>query len=1504
MKDQDKTKAQLIAELQKLRQRISELENNQAMDKQAEKALRESERRYRLLAENVTDVIWTMDLNLHSTYTSPSVRRLRGFDAEDAMSQSLEEALTPASLEIASKALEEELAKEEFPDKDLSRSRTLELEVLRKDGSTIWVETIMTFLRNADGQPTEILGITRDITERKQAEQAILESEQRTSVLSAAAFEGIVISDSGKIVDVNDQLAAMLGYAPSEMVGLTVEKFVAPESLDLVVGHVRSGSEEPYEHLALRKDGSSFPVEIRAKSLPYSGRTIRVTAVRDITGRRRVEGRLRLQSAALEAAANTIVITDIDGTIQWANPAFTKLTGFSLEEALGKKPGDLVRSGIQDEAFYMEMWDTILAGNVWHGELVNRRKDGTLYTEEMTLTPLKDEDGKVNHFIAIKQDITERMNTEQALRESEGKFRSIMEQSVDGIVLTDEGGIIIEWNQGQEKITGLKAEQTLGMPVWEAMFRTIPEEQRTPDLFERWKDGTLAFLKTGQMTWSGQVQEMEIQRSDGVRRKVQAVMFSIPTSKGYMATSISRDVSDQKSAEQTLMESQARLASIIDSAMDAIISLDDEQRIILFNPAAESLFGSSAETVIGQSIARFIPEQHRKAHQEYILNYREASYASRSMGTRGPLTCLRADGEEFLADITVSQTEMAGKKIYTAVMRDVTERERAKSLQRMLYEIASSAVTTQSLHGLYAKIHDVLKRVLPTKNFYIALYEPDKDILSFPYFQDSFDTPPPPAKPGHGLTEYVLRTQKPLHATERILDHLTKMGEIELVGPDSIEWLGVPLRAQEKVIGVMAVQSYEEKVRFSAQDLDVMTYVSTQIASAIERKQAEQALREAETRYRTLVEQIPNAVTYIDSVDPSIGTFYVSPQIETMLGFASEEWVKDPTAWHRHLYPEDRERILAADKQHDETGEPFSNEYRMVTSDNRLVWVHDEAVMLLDEAEAPLYSHGIMIDITELKRSEQTLNRRVAELSALYKTTLDIINTRNLPDLLDTIVMRAVELLDGTSGGMYLCDPEKEQALCVVSYRTSSDYTGTILPYGKGAAGTVAVTGKPLIVDNYGTWEGRAELFEKEKSFTALVSAPMLWKGQVTGVIHVLHDKGQRKFTEEDLKLLISFANQAAIAVENTRLFDETQRRLEHLSTLRHIDQAISSSLDLRVTLNVLLDHVLQQLEVDAADVLLYRHELQMLEFVAGEGFHTQALQFTTLRLGEGFAGQAVLEQRTVHISDLNLLESGFLRSPKFRNESFVVYIGVPLIAKGNVVGVLEIYNRQEFTPDREWMAFLETLAGQAAIAIDNVRMFEDLQASNMKLRQAYDATIEGWAYALETRDIETEGHNRRVVDLTVDLARKFGIDEKSLEHVRWGALLHDIGKMGIPDAIIQKPGALTEDEWDIVRQHPGFAKKWLSPILYLRNALDIPYCHHEKWDGTGYPRGLKGEQIPLAARIFAVIDVWDSLLSACPYRDAWPREDVITYIQEQSGAHFDPEVVDAFFGLLAEREE
>jgi putative two-component system response regulator len=193
----------------------------------------------------------------------------------------------------------------------------------------------------------------------------------------------------------------------------------------------------------------------------------------------------------------------------------------------------------------------------------------------------------------------------------------------------------------------------------------------------------------------------------------------------------------------------------------------------------------------------------------------------------------------------------------------------------------------------------------------------------------------------------------------------------------------------------------------------------------------------------------------------------------------------------------------------------------------------------------------------------------------------------------------------------------------------------------------------------------------------------------------------------------------------------------------------------------------------------------------------------------------------------------------------------------------------------------------------------ENIRAAHKRLLDAYEATIEGWSHAMDLRDRETEGHSRRVTELTIKLAQAKGMNEEEIVHVRHGALLHDMGKIGIPDSILHKPDELTDQEWTTMRQHPKLAFDMLNSIEYLREALEIPYFHHEKWDGTGYPQGLKGEQIPIAARLFAVADVWDALTSDRPYRPAWSTQEALKYIREQSGKHFDPQVVELFFKVI-----
>jgi len=359
------------------------------------------------------------------------------------------------------------------------------------------------------------------------------------------------------------------------------------------------------------------------------------------------------------------------------------------------------------------------------------------------------------------------------------------------------------------------------------------------------------------------------------------------------------------------------------------------------------------------------------------------------------------------------------------------------------------------------------------------------------------------------------------------------------------------------------------------------------------------------------------------------------------------------------------------------------------------------------------------------------------------------------------------------------------------------------------------------------------------------------------------------------------------------------RRQLDRLAALRTIDLAITSSLDLNLTLSMLISQVKTQLNVDATCILLMDLPSQALKYAAGHGFHTDVFQHTALKLGDGYAGKAVLMRQTIRIANLSNRHTDFLRSPYFVQEGFTDYFAIPLIAKGRVLGVLEIFHRSRLSPNADWLDFMNMLAGQAAIAIDSALMFNNYERSNTALIMAYDATIEGWARALELRDRETEGHTQRVTEMTIQLAAAFGLAEQQIVQIRRGAILHDIGKMAIPDHILLKAGPLDPQEWEIMRQHTVIATDLLKPILYLESALDIPQYHHEKWDGTGYPHGLKGEQIPLAARLFAVVDVYDALTADRPYRKAWTHTEAVDHIHFETGKHFDPKVVEIFLQML-----
>ena len=713
--------------------------------------------------------------------------------------------------------------------------------------------------------------------------------------------------------------------------------------------------------------------------------------------------------------------------------------------------------------------------------------------------------------------------------------------------------------------------------------------------------------------------------------------------------------------------------------------------------------------------------------------------------------------------------------------------------------------------------------------------------------------------------------------------------------------VALPLKIQDQPWGVLAIftqdpEAFDEgEVQLLSELARDLEYGIESLRMRAEHQRAEQALRESEAQYRMLVENMNHGLVMVNQA----GLFtYVNPHLCELLGYLPEEMVgRQALDFFDPPNQEIAKSQLAPRMQG--AREPYEIEWNKKTGEKIFTLISPMPVF--DSAGRFLSSFSVVTDISDRKKAEAEAQQRLLSLSLLIAGIEKLVRMSDP----DEMVREMCELVNDAFNPrlVWLGRAEADGRVAPLHWvGATSDYLKEIAvrwdntPEGRGPAGRSIRTGRPVIFNNLESaadflpWRAAA----LRHGYQAAAAFPLMSESRPFASLNVYSDR-EDFFAPERQELLQALAGIVAAAMENARLNTKVNRHLKQLQALRQVEVAVSGSLDLRITLNVTLDQVIAQMNVDAAAILLLNPYTMTLEFAAGRGFLSNAIMQTRVPLGKGNAGRIALEKTSRYVPDLASVQDQLYRLDLVLAEKFVSYYGVPLVNKGQVKGVMEIFHRRHFDADEEFVGFLEALAGQAAIAIDNATLFDEMQRSHLHLSLAYGATLEGWARALELRDFETKGHSQRVSTQTLRQAKALGVSDSELTHLHRGALLHDIGKIAIPDQVLLKPNPLTPEEWLIMRQHPVYAYELLSPITYLQQALDIPFCHHERWNGRGYPRGLKGEEIPLAARIFAVVDVWDALGSDRPYRRAWSRDRIIKYLREQSGKQFDPRVTTVF---------
>jgi PAS domain S-box-containing protein len=1137
-----------------------------------------------------------------------------------------------------------------------------------------------------------------------------------------------------------------------------------------------------------------------------------------------------------ETAQDGILILDArTGAITDVNPFLIDMLGYSRDEFVDKKLWEV--GAFKDIKASKDAFETLQNEKyIRYEDLPLKAKDGHLVQVEF-VSNVYPVDGKEVIQCNIRN-ITERKQVEKKLLDSETRYRRLFETAKDGILILEAAtGEIMDVNPFLKEMLGYSHTEFVGKQLWEiGLLKDILAN----------KD---AFLKLQEKGYT-RYENLPLQTKDRRSIWVEFVSNTYPVDGKLIIQCNIRDITERKQAEKRAYEHEARYRLLFESASMGILLVDTEGKILEVSPAALQILGSpSAKATEEINLLTFRPliEAGISADFQKVMDSAKPVIGEYPYTTKW--------GKSVF--ITLKFTPLFGAngnlEQIQVIMEDTTERKQAE---------ARTAVSETELRSLFAAMTDAVM-VLDADGRYIKI------------------APTNPINLYHSPDQMLGKTVHEVLPKEQADYIVAKTREA--------------IQTDQVVPGKYALKIGGKEIWFASNATRLSENTAMWVAHDFtQRKSDEEAL----LHRAEIMNQVHEAIIVTD-LKGLISEWNLGA--ETMFGYSAEEAVGKPISF---IYEESQVSFLTEDIQPQVKRKGWNEiETRLRKKSGQVFPAHLLLAALKDSKGRITGFAGSALDITERKQAEQAIHQRFVELATLYASGLALSRLLSPKEIGQKLIELMGSEMNWHHTAIRLYHPEDESLELLAfnlpgarsiaeSQEAEERLKSMISNAGEGLSGWAVQHQQNVRV---GELSHDPRFVSVEPNIHSGMYIPLKVEDRVVGVISIESELPDA-FSETDERLTATLANQAAIAFENARLHEETLHQLKQLQALHMIDETIAQSFDQRLMLDVLLTQTLSQLDAEAAAVFRVQfHHQQALEYVAGKGFTTHLIEMASLKLGNSIAGEAVATRKMVHVCEPEERGPQLLLAKLWLEEGFKCMDVMPLISKGEVKGVITVFHRKDFTPDPAWNSFLGTLAGQAAIAMDITQMFESLQRANMELSIAYEATIEGWSQAMDLRDKETEGHTLRVTEMSQRLGKAMQLGDEEINHMRRGALLHDIGKLGVPDSILFKPDKLTDEEWLVMRKHPEFAYDMLHSIAYLRDSMDIPYCHHEKWDGTGYPQGLKGDQIPLAARIFAVVDVWDALTSDRPYRKAWSKPDTLQYIREQSGKHFDPKVADVF---------
>jgi len=860
---------------------------------------------------------------------------------------------------------------------------------------------------------------------------------------------------------------------------------------------------------------------------------------------------------------------------------------------------------------------------------------------------------------------------------------------------------------------------------------------------------------------------------------------------------------------------------------------------------------------------------------------------------------VRKDGVVIDVELSSHVIQWQRKPVRVLVIRDITERNRfEKQLQvsnerlSLLTRVTGAVVGSLPLTEQAQLMAEQVRSAFKVDACVIRLIKDmDLSLLASAGVSSTLLLDKIPSY--DGLPSRVMREGVPISVYDaRISGDLPPINTPLYSGYRFVSYAGAPLKVKDQIIGVVGIFTHDTPRQFTDVDLAHLGIVANNVAVAVLNHELYQqlanhktTLEESEQRLRFVTEASTDGIWEWDRSTDSLSW---SDRVYHLLGVSPAIMSVQRKQALEIIHPDDRKAFLVALIRHIRSRGAHQIEVRLRRGDGTYGIYQAHGKLVCDKNDRPIRMVGSIHDITDRVQRDR-------EMEAVAAISLALREVETTDEMLPIISEQFARTLDLQSLGVGLVDVDTDTVVIRHVSGVFEKFAGARFKKHEGLVGKVYADAEPRFAANL-TDNHSSILKDVLEAPTSVLGVPLVARGDVIGVLWLGKTAGngasEAGFSAGESRLLAILAEIAAASLRRAALRERTEFHLQRLHSLSIIHATVSENLDLRTTLDMLLQQLRSQTGIHAAAIHLFDEKSSMFRLETSIAFEVGVV---VPPLGRDL----ILNRYRSKLVDLQ--ESG-TRGRRFATmmaAGFESYLAVPLIANENILGVLEIYHKGDLPHNVDLDNFAEMLASQAAIAVDNTNLLKSLRTANRELTAAYDATIEGWARALDLRDHETEGHTRRVTEMTVDLAKLMEVPPQEIAHMRRGALLHDIGKMAIPDSVLLKPGELDQNEWVVMRRHPGIALDLLEPVSFLKPSIDIPFCHHEKFDGTGYPRGLKGKQIPLSARIFAIIDVWDALRSDRPYRKGWSSEQAVHFIRVQSARHFDPEVVEVFLNNL-----